>query len=435
MTTHQGKQRLSVTSEIGRLQTVLVHRPGREIDRMAPHMSDELLFDDILYGDRAREEHRRLSRLIGAVADDVLLLGDLLREVLAEADLRARVVDDIASRLGLDPELREMLSAANGDELTDHLVEGVRRAPADQRPDDFFHLPPLPNLLFQRDPAVVIGDKVMLGSMATPARLREPLLLSIVFHAHEELRGSDVVFERFEPHFGRVRSTAHPRPSIEGGDVIVVREDMILVGASIRTARRTIEELAAALRESGSSVHTVLVVELPHQRSCMHLDTVFTMISEHECLVYEPVILEGGVEQAAVYDLSVDAESKGGMVYRPKVSLLAALAEHGLDLEPVLCGGSDPITQQREQWTDGANAFALAPGVILLYERNVRTAEELSRKGYEIVGEDDILLGRAEVNLDKTRGKKYAVLLKGHELSRARGGPRCLTMPLRREPL
>jgi len=303
---------------------------------------------------------------------------------------------------------------------------------------DLYLLPPIPNLVFHRDPAVVVHDGVVLASMATRARLREPLLIGHVLRHHRRFAGASPVsllFERFDADFRRLRSTARPRPTLEGGDVLVLSGDVLVVGASIRTARHTIEDLLLSLQARGSPIHTILVVDLPRSRSYMHLDTVFTVISEDECLVYEPVVLRGQVEQAAVYQLDLTDK---GIAYTSKDCLLSALGGLGIDLKPIVCGGPDPIAQQREQWTDGANAFALAPGVILLYARNVHTAEQLDRAGYEILAEDDLLLRCTEPDAsrrDLADGRKRAVLIKGDELSRARGGPRCLTMPLCRAPL
>jgi arginine deiminase len=267
--------------------------------------------------------------------------------------------------------------------------------------------------------------------MATVARLREPLLSGYVFQYSKRFeRPKDFfVFREFSTDFTRL-STAATRPSLEGGDILIPREDILLVGISERTSKATVEHLAASLKEGKLGIKKIFTVEIPARRSYMHLDTVFTMINRDECLCYSPMIVKGGPEEADVYQVSLTGRE---ITYTSKGSLLEVLKENGIDLKPVACGGADPIHQQREQWTDGANAFALAPGVIVCYERNVRTAEELSRQGYKILYEDDILMGREELEL--WTDKKYAIQIAGPELSRARGGPRCMTMPLSRKDL
>jgi arginine deiminase len=202
----------------------------------------------------------------------------------------------------------------------------------------------------------------------------------------------------------------------------------VIVGQTERTNATAVKQLAKSLQEVGSDVKTVIVVELPKQRSFMHLDTVFTFTSAHECLIYPPVILPGGSQAAKITKADL---TKRRVEYREQKSLIGTLNRMHFDLQPVYCGGQRAVDQQREQWTDGANAFTLAPGIVLMYERNVRTAEELAEHGYHIIYEDDLLLGRVE--LETWTDKKYALQIPGHELSRARGGPRCMTMPLERE--
>jgi arginine deiminase len=177
-------------------------------------------------------------------------------------------------------------------------------------------------------------------------------------------------------------------------------------------------------------VKRILVVAIPPQRATMHLDTIFTRLSEGECLCHGPMILPGGAEEVDVYEADLTGRE---VSWTTKADLLTALRAHGIDLEPIACGGADPIDQQREQWTDGANLFALAPGLVLGYDRNIRTADELARHGYRILSDDDLLLGREM--LERKKPAKQAILMSAPELSRARGGPRCMTMPLVREPV
>ncbi len=433
--------KLHVTSEIGKLDAVLVHLPGKEIDRMVPSMMDELLFDDILYGDGAREEHRRFQQILRTAwkedADtvEVLDIQDLLEEILTDPQTKEEVLADLALKLQIPEPAMKKIWEASAEDAAAMLIEGIVREDGQisDRLETLYVLPPLPNCFFVRDPQTVLGDRVILGSMATAARLREPLLAGYVFQYSKRFerpaeRAKDFfVFREFSSDFTRL-STAASRPSLEGGDILIPREDILLVGISERTSKSTVEHLAAALKEGRTGIKKIFTVEIPARRSYMHLDTVFTMIDRGECLCYAPMIVQGGPEEADVYQVSLTGRE---ITYTSKGPLLQVLKENGIDLEPVACGGSDPIHQQREQWTDGANAFALAPGVIVCYERNVRTAEELSRHGYKILYEDDILMGREELEL--WTDKKYAIQIAGPELSRARGGPRCMTMPLARK--
>jgi arginine deiminase len=419
--------RLNVTSEIGRLKRVLVHLPGREIDVMVPPMMAQLLFDDILYGQVAREEHRRFQQLMLYVADEVVDLRDLLEDIFEDDDLKESIVRDFVRRNRLGRKLLASLLELSATHLADTLIAGIARdTVSGELPQ--FDLFPIPNLFFMRDPQFVLGDRVFMSSMATQARRRESILSKYVFEHHPHFNeGAPVWVDLVEDQ--AERPTSRKGPTLEGGDVLIPRRDLLLVGVTERTNKAGVEALIRSLKESKAGVKTVIIVEVPRARSFMHLDTIFTFINRHECLIYPPVILPGGSQAATV--TMVDLTKKRAAAYTPQKSLLSALKKKGFDLEPIYCGGTAAVDQQREQWTDGANAFALAPGIILMYERNVRTAEALSKAGYHIVYEDDLLLGRTE--LETWTKKKYALQITGNELSRARGGPRCMTMPLERE--
>jgi arginine deiminase len=420
---------LNVTSEIGKLKSVLVHLPGREIDLMVPPMMAQLLFDDILYGQVAREEHRRFQQLIRFIADEVIDIEDLLAEVLQDADAKEHIVRDLGKRNRLRRPIVDRLLEEPAEKLAETLIGGILREQEVSGDLPKFDLFPVPNLFFSRDPQIVIGDGVVISSMATQARRRESLLSKYVFENHPSFRDEKMFFVDFmagEPE----RPMARNLPTLEGGDLLVLSRDIILIGITERTNRAGVQELAKALKASGSAVRTMIVVEMPKQRSFMHLDTVFTFTSHHECLIYPPVILPGGSQAAKVTSIDL---TRRNVTSKQEKSLLGALKRLGHDMEPIYCGGPRSLDQQREQWTDGANAFTLAPGVILMYERNVRTTEELAAHGYNIIYEDDLLLGRVE--METWTDKKYALLIPGHELSRARGGPRCMTMPLVREDI
>ena len=421
---------LDVRSEIGRLRRVLVHEPGLEVDRMVPPMMAELLFDDILFGDRAREEHGRFRRLLQLVGIEVVESQDLLGETLADEAARGWLLELLAPELPF--ELRRWAQEAAADELASALVEGVLRD--DRRGGievaDLFALTPLPNWCFQRDPQVVLGDGVVFGAMATAARWREGLLARVLFRFHPALAGAGVVVDPLAPAGDAGPLLGLHRPRLEGGDVLVLSSEVVALGVSERSNTVAAEVLARALARREDGPRWLEIVHLPQRRAYMHLDTVFTQIDHDAALLFPPVMVAGGSEVAQTYEVDLHG---GDLTPQHRGDLLTALAGRGLELEPISCGGADPVAQQREQWTDGANAVALAPGVIVLYDRNVATAAELERRGFDIVDAEDVLLGRAEVDLSDAG--RTCLLLSSHEISRARGGPRCLTHPLQRDPL
>ena len=419
---------LNVRSEIGRLRRVLIHRPGREIDWMVPSMMDRLLFDDILYGPDAREEHDQFRLVLEAAGVETLDPQDLLGEVLEQNDVKRELLTQLKAQ-GVEASVLEELGAMAGPELARAVTEGIRSS--QQHPGDsirhFYRLAPVPNYFFQRDPQVVMGNRVLVSSMATEARGREPLLSSLVFKSHPALRGWQEMIRLHRPKADDVPR----RPMIEGGDVLIPRHDVLMVGLSERTNRYGVDTLARHLRQrcDETGFRHLVVVEIPSRRSYMHLDTVFTFIDHGRCLAYLPVIEPGGLEAGDVYYVDL---AKAEVSYTLRDDLPTALSSIGMDIELIPCGGGDSlIDQQREQWTDGANAFALAPGIITFYRRNRRTAEELSNRGFRVLEGRDVIAGKVAV-LDQG---PTAIVLDDNELSRARGGPRCMTMPLLRDDL
>ena len=426
---------LSVFSETARLRQVVVHNPGPEVDQMVPGMMEKLLFDDILYGDLARHEHSQFRKVLAKVAEEVLDIQDLFVEALQVEGVKLAFIEDLQRLVGLPDVTCDLLRGLGPAEVARGVIGGVTwdDMPSHTRWEQEFdyRVRPIPNLLFMRDPAAVIGHGYSLSSMATWAREREPLILSYVFRHHPRLRHHADRNKWFDQVTPLIRGEIKAPVSMEGGDILVLSPKVLAVGCSERTQADAIHLLAENLRAhraaDATSFDHLLMVLMPRKRSAMHLDTIFTRVSEGECLVFPPYFLEGSPELLNV--TSIDLRH-GELRMGTQPSLLKALKVVGIDLRPIFCGGRDPILQQREQWTDGANAFCLAPGVITSYSRNLATAEALDQAGYRVLAAKQVL---ADPGLDLLDGTKYLVQIEASELSRARGGPRCMTMPLSRD--
>ncbi|MBU50899.1 MAG: hypothetical protein CL920_19625 [Deltaproteobacteria bacterium] len=418
---------VNVTSEVGKLKRVLVHEPGREVDQMTPSMMEELLFDDILDGEGARSEHGLFRRTMQLLGIEVLESQQLLLESLRQEGALEWFWNVYAGRL---PEkVYTQLKELEVEGLVNALVHGVRRKgnSADFKDHDLFDVHPIPNWCFQRDPQVVIGNGVLFCSMATKARRRETLLSRLIFRFHPSLQGTPILFDAFEEDKKQPIFLGREHLHIEGGDLLVLSKDVVAVGYSERTNVLAIQYLARALAQMEDGPKYLVVVEIPKKRAYMHLDTIMTPVDHDACLVYPAAIMPGGSEEATAYEFDLHASE---LTPSMRGNVLQLLARRGLDYEPILCGGTDPLHQQREQWTDGANTFTLAPGMITLYDRNRVTADELIKHGFRIVSAEDLVLGRAEADLNKQ--ERVCIMLPSHEISRARGGPHCLTHPLER---
>ena len=394
-----------VDSEVGRLRSVLLHRPGPELNRLTPRNNDQLLFDGIPWVDRAQDEHDAFAGVLRERGVEVLLLADLLAEALEDGGARVAGIRAAVDELRLGTELADALqvhlSGVGAAVLAGILTAGMtfEELPAVgdptlvermHHPHDFA-VDPLPNLLFTRDSSVWIGDRVTIPSLAMPARQRETSLTDLIYAHHPRFAGT-----------GRAYG-AHSAP-VEGGDVLLLGPGVVAVGVGERTTPAGAESLARSVLADGLA-HTVLAVPIAQNRASMHLDTVCTMVDTDVVLMY-PAIRD----TLRAYPLT-PGPFAGIRVAGPVPFLDAAAEAMGIAKLRVIDTGLDPVTAEREQWDDGNNTLAIAPGVVVAYERNVETNARLADAGIEVLA------------------------ISGSELGSGRGGPRCLSCPLHRDPL
>jgi arginine deiminase len=405
--------RLNVFSEVAPLEQVLVHTPGPEMDLVAPQSLEKLLFEDILFLSDARREHQVMCSVLKKVVGNhgaVVQISSLLSETFQKEIARYEFVEEIC-RVSADLNL----SAFQNDLKKFSPEELLHFALTGESPLNISALP-LPNLMFMRDVAAVVGNHAIISHPATAARAREGVIMHTVFKHHDAFVGyADKLIKL-------------PKGvTFEGGDFLVATDKVVLVGESQRTSLGGIISIAETLLGETDFEHVILF-NLPKERYCMHLDTIFTFMSESECMAFPPLIDQSGLNNTISFSRDSDSERLITTTYH---NLHTALSETtGTDFTFASCGGPDILTQQREQWTDGANLFALAPGVVLGYGRNSESFNELARLGYRIVSAEGFLSYHAESEFEA--GEKLAIRLEGSELSRGRGGPRCMTMPLSR---
>ena len=405
-----------VTSETGRLRQVIVHTPGDEVALVSPENRLDLLFEDILFVGHARNEHALMCAIFEKIVGQeqaVLQISTLLREAFAQEDARFDFVEQVC-RLTPESNLQafeSQLKRLSPDELHRFALTGVSPLPINARP--------VPNLLFSRDVAAVVGHHIVLSLPATAARLREGLIARIVLHHHD----------RFAAHRDHIIELPHG-VTFEGGDLLLAAPNVVLIGHSERTSFSGCMAVAHELF-SRTDVEHVLLVDLPKVRSYMHLDTIFTFCSPNECAVFPPLFAESNLGNVVHFTRGDDPDRFLTEIRPNLKQALEEVLERPMTFIP--CGGNDPLSQRREQWTDGANFFAVAPGVVVGYERNRRTFEQMHQHGYRVVTAQGFLSYYEESEYHP--GEKLAIKLEGTELSRGRGGPRCMTLPLAREPL
>ena len=416
-----------VHSEVGKLRQVIVHRPDLSLSRLTPANHDELLFDDVLWVERAQWEHDQFVARMRERGVEVFYVKDLLGEALAADDAgRQRIIELVASEyvvgIGLVDEVRSALAALKPDVLATHLIGGMTVAEsgidmgrlskssliaAAIDDDSTFVLPPLPNSLFTRDSSCWIYGGVSINPMYWPARRREAYNMAAIYRGHPMFKDAD--FDFWYPPLGddeRFQVEDFGLASLEGGDVEILGRGTVLIGLSERTQARMIEQIARALFAKGAAERVIACV-MTKDRAHMHLDTVFTMLDRDKATAYPSVV--GGIRAISLRPGSKPGtldvrEDKGGLVPAVEDAL-------GIKKLHVVETGGDRYQQAREQWDDGNNVVALEPGVVVAYERNTFTIAKMREAGVEVVP------------------------IEGFELGKGRGGGHCMTCPIVRDPI
>lgn len=405
---------LRVTSEIGRLESVICHTPGPELLAVTPATREDFLYDDIIDLEQARREHQRFKAILSRFTE-VLEVRPLLESVVDEPGVREFLIRRVVDVAQSEPLGRRLLEAPAA-ELVSRFIEGlgVTEGPLQRLLNvESYDLPPLPNLFFTRDAAMVVGGGVIIGSMRYTARWTEEILMKALFQYHPRLRNDGVIYDGSEE-----RRAGY---TVEGGDVHVLRRDLVVMGLSERSSPGAFDVMAERLvREQG--IRDILVVVIPMDRAMIHLDMVFTMVDHEQCVVFPPSFV-GPTRNPVLHYRA----GRPGMREMP--DLFTALRELDLRVEPIFCGGPRRRSQEREQWSSGCNFVAVRPGVVLGYSRNEHTYEAMRREGgYRIVEAMDFLTGEDDVR----PGERAVVTFDGAELVRGGGGPRCMTLPVRR---
>ncbi|MFT7606071.1 MAG: arginine deiminase [Saprospiraceae bacterium] len=412
---------VNVSSEIGILKKVIVHRPDRGIERISPKKAEELLFDDIVHLPKMQEEHDIFTNVLKAFLgdDNVLEIEDLLFQSLEEDDeKRTEVIDLIVADEELPSSAQKLLLGLPNKELAEVLISGYYEK------EDYILFDPIPNFIFTRDIAVTINDHVLITKASKMARYRENFLTRFIYWAHplfKNLKTENKLInlnkvDLFPP------SRKGESISMEGGDVMIINKDYLLIGHSERTTQHAIQSLKKVLFEK-NVVENVVQINIPTDRSYMHIDTIFTQINTNHIVAFKPIIVDGLSSNVEVH------RKDGSYVLYPSVKDFF-LKEINPDMEFILSGGGESPYQEREQWTDGCNLVALKPGVGLTYDRNPKTEEAFKKAGYRVIHATEFL-ERFKNGLENPAEVNNTIItLPSNELSRARGGSHCMTCPV-----
>lgn len=412
-----------INTEIGKLEGVVVHTPGSEVENMTPENAERALYSDILNLSIASREYAQMVGVLRKTTT-VFEVKKLLTDVLKESSCKEQLLNAVCSHEQIQGLENELIQHTE-EELAGLLIEGVvleKNNLTNYLNNERFLLRPLHNLFFTRDSAMGMNQSMLIGKMANPVRERETLIMESILKYHSNFKTQVVC-----PPDNNYRKIKNAQIKIEGGDFQVARPNVFVIGTGLRTSTQGIDFIIEHIKHKKKEPHHIIVQELPNTpESFIHLDMIFTFLDVDTCMVYDPVIF--GTSRYRTIHIHIENGKVVQIIEEPNIP--AALKKLGIDLKPVSCGGKGDLwIQEREQWHSGANFFALAPGKVVGYERNVHTVAELNKNGFEVIKATDIIEGKATID----DFKKCVVTIAGSELARGGGGARCMTMPVRRE--
>lgn len=418
---NNNKVTLNVQSETGTLEAVMLHYPGAEVENMTPKNAQRALYSDILNLSIAQKEYEQMYGVLKKHTK-VFEVRKLLTEFLKDPVQKEVLLRKICTTENV-MQYFEYLMQLSETEVTRVLIEGLPakiNSLTEYLKDDYYALLPLYNFYFTRDACVTIGNNLLVCNMANNVRARESHIVEAIFNNNKLFDASIINANNF------VGDGASPM-NIEGGDVLIVNKDILLIGNGSRTSSQAIDSLITQLCKNEKQRKHVIVQQLPHSpESFIHLDMVFTLLDNNTAMVYKPLILENTPYK------TIHIQIDNGKVTKisTATNIPSALKKLGVDIEPIICGGkADEWDQEREQWHSGANFLSIAPGKVMSYSRNIHTLEELNKNGFEITSAWDVINDKYDVN----SASKCVITIDGSELPRGGGGARCMTMPLRRK--
>ncbi len=412
--------KININSEIGELEGVVIHTPGNEVENMTPKNAERALYSDILNLSVISKEYSQFKKVLQKVTK-VFEVSDLLKKVVSQKHQKEALLKKICASQNTT-HLYDYLTDLTPNQLTTQLIEGVpliKNSFSNYLNKDRYALQPLHNFFFTRDASMSVNDKILIAKLANKVRSREAIIMEAIFN-QKALFETETV--NAESHLLNGQIT------FEGGDVLVARKDVILVGLGARTTPQGVDFLIDHFNKEKTKKDLIVQLLPKEPESFIHLDMIFTFLDNDKCLIYPPVVLD----QPAFQTIHIRLDNGKVKFIREEKNILTALSRLKIKLKPIACGGNnDEWVQEREQWHSGANFFAIAPGKIIGYGRNEHTINEINKNGFEIIKAKDVISKKVQL----TNYKKYVITIEGAELARGGGGARCMTMPIRRKDL